>query len=201
MVETFPSAKFVVIMEYGEDSARRISCMLDRLRIRHQIIRPLESTGGREGPSRFPVRPQMEPTHVILSGGPKHVYERDSYKMPTWIYHTSAPVLGICYGMQLIAYTFGGHVQRMPQKEKGPIEVIEIIQGEQIVRDRWMNRNDIIRTVPPFFQVTGVTFEHHIAAFTDNAKWWGVQYHPEAKDFQDYGLFSRFLSLPPALRS
>src|SRR3989338_6557119 len=116
--------KFVIIVEFGQDSSRRISAVLQRLEIKHLLVRPSET-------------PSMNPTHIILSGGPKHVYENDHYAMPAWIFHTQAPVLAICYGLQLLAHTLGGFVRRMPQKEEGPIEVIEMIGGKQTTKHRW----------------------------------------------------------------
>lgn len=176
------TGKLVAIVEFGQESARKISQVLSRLQVKHHILLPNET-------------PMTEPSHIILSGGPKHVYENDHYAMPAWIAHTKSPVLGICYGMQLIAQTFGGHVRRMDTLEKGSIEVTEIIDGHQITTHRWMNRYDRIVAVPKEFSITGVTRDNHIAAFTDNTKWWGVQYHPEASRCTDYDLFRRFLRI------
>jgi GMP synthase (glutamine-hydrolysing) len=176
------TTRFVTVVDFGQYSARGISQVLERLKVKHHVLNPNET-------------PSMEPTHIILSGGPKHVYEEDHYAMPAWIAHTKAPVLGICYGMQLIAYTFGGHVRRMETKEEGPVEVTEIIEAQQSTVHRWMNRHDRVMSVPRQFIVTGVTKENHIAAFTDNNKWWGVQYHPEASKYVDYDIFRRFLRI------
>jgi GMP synthase (glutamine-hydrolysing) len=139
-------------------------------------------------------KPTFKPTHIILSGGPKHVYDQNHYSMPQWVLDSDCPVLGICYGMQLIAKTFGGNVIRMPEKEEGPVEVTEIINGVQSGHIRWMNRYDRVISVPGNFDITGVTDRDHIASFTDHRKWWAVQYHPESTKHGDITVLKRFLS-------
>lgn len=170
----------IAVVAFGKNSVDRICYILNRLNIEYRIVLPDEI-------------PNFAPTHIILSGGPKHVYEEDAYIMPQWVLNAQCPVLGICYGMQLIAHTFGGLVGRMKNKEEGPIEVTEIINSIQTTNIRWMNRYDQVMSVPNIFNVTGVTNMDHIAAFTDNNKWWAVQYHPEGIKYKDVSVFRRFL--------
>lgn len=174
-------SRIVALVSFGNDSTKRISRMLVRLKVAHRIVYLNEI-------------PSFEYTHIILSGGPKHVYEIDHYPMPQWVLDSPAPVLGICYGMQLITKTFGGTVLPMNTPEKGPIEITEIINGNQVINNRWMNRLDRIVVLTPNFIITGVTYLNHIASFTDYNKWWAVQYHPESKKHGDITVFKRFLS-------
>lgn len=171
----------VALVAFGRTSAEKISCSLNTLKIDYRIILPDET-------------PNFQPTHIILSGGPKHVYEPDHYYLPKWIIDSNVPVLGICYGMQLIAHTFGGTVIRMSQKEEGPVEVTEIINNNQSTYIRWMNRYDQVTAIPNIFDITGVTHNNHIASFTDHIRWWAIQYHPESSKHGDLGVFRRFLS-------
>lgn len=171
----------VAIVFFGKESVAKIARCLDRLKVKYGIIYPGES-------------PSFVPTHIILSGGPKHVYEMDHYSLPSWVINSSAPVLGICYGMQLIAKTFGGTVVRMKEIEKGPVEVTEIIGGRQVINHRWMNRYDQVAILPKIFHQTGVTDRNHIASFTDHRKYWAVQYHPESNKCGDITIISNFLS-------
>lgn len=172
----------VALVQFGKDSTKRLSRALNRMNVDNRIILPHET-------------PTFTYTHIILSGGPKHVYEEDHYAMPKWVMESKVPVLGICYGMQLIAKTFDGNVVRMQLAEQGPIEVNEIIDGYQVINNRWMNRLDNVVILPPNFTKTGVTNKNHIASFTDYKRWWAVQYHPEAKKHGDLNVLRRFLNI------
>lgn len=170
----------VALVAFGKTSSEKITRSLNTLKVDYRIVLPDEI-------------PTFEPTHIILSGGPKHVYEEDHPHLPKWVIESKCPVLGICYGMQLIAYTFGGNVIKMPQKEEGPVEVTEMINNTQTTYVRWMNRYDRVTSIPNTFYVTAVTNDDHLAAFTDHNKWWAIQYHPESSKHGDLNVFRRFL--------
>lgn len=174
----------VAVVAFGELSARNISHVLCRLRVNYKIVLPNEI-------------PTFQPTHIILSGGSKHVYEYDHYPLPEWVINSNVPVLGICYGMQLIVHTFGGIVIRMPKKEHGPVEITELLYGDKLLQQvtsyRWMNRHDQVISIPNTFDITAVTKDNHIAAFTDHKRWWAVQYHPESQRCGTLHLFRTFL--------
>jgi len=178
----------VVVVAFGMKSTNKIARILNILNVRYRVICPGNI-------------PTYEYTHIILSGGPKHVYESDYYRMPEWVKESSKPVLGICYGMQLIAHEFGGTVIRMKEKEEGAVDVTEIIKSNdynipiQETQARWMNRYDRVVFVPNIFDITGVTDKNHIASFTDHKKWWAVQYHPESRKHGDIKVFKRFLKI------
>lgn len=171
----------VALIAFGDISCQKISRVLTRLNIDYRIVLPREI-------------PKWQPTHIILSGGPKHVYEDDHDIMPQWVLNSGCPIFGICYGMQLIAKTFGGIVVAMPEKELGPVHVTEIIDGVQDTHTRWMHRRDRVLTVPSRFHITGVTAKDHIASFTDYNKFWAVQYHPESLKCGDLSVFRRFFA-------
>lgn len=174
----------VALVAFGKTSTERICRVLNSLFISYRIVLPNEV-------------PNYQYSHVILSGSNKHVYENNSYPMPQWVLETDKPVLGICYGMQLIVHTFNGEVRRMNEKEHGPIEVTEIINNQQITNYRWMNRYDQIVSVSSQFYTTGVTYKDDVATITDGEKWWGVQYHPESSKYGDITVFQRFLAIIP----
>lgn len=171
----------VALISFGTTSTERISRALNKLDIDYRIVLPHEM-------------PSFNPTHIILSGGPKHVYDTN-YSMSKWILDSDIPVLGICYGMQLIAHTFGGIIMKMAEKEEGPVEITEMINGHQIIGNRWMNRYDKVFSVSDNFTITGVTSRNHIASFTDYKKWWAIQYHPESPKHGDLNVFCRFLNI------
>lgn len=170
----------VAVVIFGKTSSINIIDLLINLHIKFIILAPGD-------------KPYILPTHIILSGGPKHVYENDHYPLDLWIIQNKIPVLGICYGMQLIAHTFGGKVSRMKEKEEGLIPVTEYINGMVVKNLRWMYRFDNVDQLPIFFTITGVTDKNQIASFTDNSKWWAVQYHPESIYCKDYSVITRFL--------
>lgn len=171
----------VVIVNYGNTSSYQIAETLNDLQVDYQII-------------SYDETPSFQYTHIILSGGDSHVY-CDSQQLPHWVIQSPAPVIAICYGMQLVAHHFGGVVRRMDHLEKGLVQVIEIVDEYQSKTERWMNRYDHVIVVPPQFNVTGVTVKGHIAAFTDDDKYYAVQYHPESINARDYNFFIKHLQL------
>ena len=182
---------FVILVAYGKTSSDKISKVLDQLNINYIIT----------DPDFLPSYNDLNKlTHIILSGGPKHVYDNEIFynKLPQWVIDINVPVLSICYGFQLVAYHFGGTVIKMDTKEEGLVEVTEIINNQLIDNMRWMNRHDQVLILPPQFTITGITYHNHIAAFTDYNKWFCYQYHPEA-DIPDYGIdiniFTRFFNI------
>lgn len=182
---------FVIVVAFGNKSTDKIARCLNLLNVNYKICNP----------DMIPNPRYNKPTHVILSGGPKHVYEWDHYPMPQWVLDIQCPVLGICYGMQLIAKTFNGVVVRMSEVEQGSVEVTEIIDGYQQTFYRWMYRHDLVLAIPSIFNITAVTDRDHIAAFTDNHKWWAIQYHPESCKHRDLDVFRRFLMIKLDSRS
>lgn len=174
----------VALIIFGDVSSNNIIAILDRLKIKYICLSPYDYSS-------------LTFTHIILSGGPKHVYEEDYYPLPHWIVTSTLPVLGICYGMQLIAHYFGGIVIRMKDIEYGCINVTQIFNTNnnitQVTHTRWMNRYDTVIYLPIDFIVTAVTDKEHIAGFTDNKRWTAVQYHPESPECSDLSLFETFL--------
>ena len=174
----------VCIIEYG--TTKKIEKILNELNIEYFTINPYDN-------------PKIKPTHIILSGGPDHVYEINHRPLPKWVIDIDSKVLGICYGMQLIAHTFGGIVSRMKEKEEGLYNVYEYIpkldnDNTKIIK-RWFNRFDNVYKVPDNFTILGYSEKNFIISITDNIKYWGVQYHPEINKAKDITLFTHFLSI------
>ncbi|HPD89801.1 MAG: glutamine-hydrolyzing GMP synthase [Anaerovoracaceae bacterium] len=133
------------------------------------------------------------PEGVILTGGPASVYEEGAPSLPEPFFHMGVPVLGICYGAQLMAHVMGGQVVSPDFKEYGRVPIffqqdkeVEEDSGslifEGIPRDNicWMSHTDYIQKVPPGFRVSSVT-EHCPTASMEwpEKKLYGVQFHPE----------------------
>src|SRR5213594_922885 len=124
---------------------------------------------------------EQQPKGIVLSGGPSSVYETGAPICDPGIFTLGIPVLGICYGMQLIGKELGGRVEPASQREYGsrPLESVGpscLLDG---MRRVWMSHGDRILEPPPGFEVTART-ETTIAAMEDPVrKVFGVQFHPE----------------------
>ena len=123
---------------------------------------------------------------VILSGGPASVYEEGAPRVDPELINGQVPVLGICYGMQLMAHELGGEVVAEGKREYGPATV-EISEGVPIFaglrpQERvWMSHGDSVRRPPRGFHVAGRSGTVPIAAITDGDTRFGVQFHPEVQ--------------------
>lgn len=127
----------------------------------------------------------FEPMGIILTGGPNSVYEETSPHYEKAIFEMGAPVLGICYGSQLMAYTLGGEVRTAPVSEYGHTEVAvdtaDVIFNEVSEKTVcWMSHTDYIASAPEGFSVTAHTPVCPIAAMAyPEKKLYATQFHPE----------------------
>ena len=126
-----------------------------------------------------------QPKGIILSGGPKSVYAEHAPRLDPDVYVLSVPILGICYGAQLLAHELGGSVERTGRGEYGrtALKVAEpglLLTGLPDTQDVWMSHFDAIATAPAGCSVTATTTDSPVAAFEDVARGlYGVQFHPE----------------------
>ena len=127
----------------------------------------------------------LSPAGIILSGGPASVYADDAYEIDPAILDLGIPVLGICYGHQVIAHSLGGTVTRTKTAEFGRASM-EGVAGSQLLaglpetQDVWMSHRDAVTTAPPGFDVTASTPDSPVAAMEDVTRHiYGVQFHPE----------------------
>ena len=144
---------------------------------------------------------EYAPAALILSGGPASVYDPDVPKADPEILELGVPILGICYGMQLIAQLVGGEVRKAERREYGRAELqVErsagLFRGFSIgeATQVWMSHGDSLPAPPPGFQVVGTT-ENSVAAIVSPERGiWGVQFHPEvAHTTRGEEIFRNFL--------
>ena len=134
---------------------------------------------------------EMAPKGIIFTGGPNSVYKEDSPTCPKEIYDLGIPILGICYGSQLMAHQLGGRVETAPVSEYGKTEV-EVDNSSLLFGDVspkticWMSHTDYIAEAPEGFRVTAHTPVCPVAAMERPDKnWYAVQFHPEVMHTQE----------------
>ncbi|OAI38739.1 GMP synthase [bacterium SCGC AG-212-C10] len=121
----------------------------------------------------------------ILSGGPESVYEADAPQAPQWVYDSGKPILGICYGMQLLAHQLGGHVAPGTEREFGPAMIERtgespLLAGLPAELSVWMSHGDRIEQLPPGFAADAKSANSPVAIMADHARgYYGLQFHPE----------------------
>ena len=125
------------------------------------------------------------PKGIIFTGGPNSVYLEDSPTIDPEIFSWGVPVLGICYGSQLMMHLLGGHVCRAPEREYGKTEVFVDTQSKLFTDVQpsticWMSHNDYIEQAAPGFKITAHTVNCPVAAAENAEKGlYAVQFHPE----------------------
>ncbi|WP_425402117.1 glutamine-hydrolyzing GMP synthase [Halalkalibacillus halophilus] len=131
---------------------------------------------------------ELNPNGIILSGGPGSVYDENAPKIDPEIFELDIPILGICYGMQIMAKELGGKVEKANHREygKATIDVVDharlfqTLPNEQTV---WMSHGDLVLQPPTNFTVDATNPSCPIAAFSNSERqFYGVQFHPEVKN-------------------
>ncbi|TWT25440.1 glutamine-hydrolyzing GMP synthase [Planomicrobium sp. CPCC 101110] len=130
---------------------------------------------------------EMNATGIIFSGGPNSVYDKNAFSVDDAIFEMGLPILGICYGMQLMALHLDGKVEKAQNREYGKAELkltkeTKLFKGlpeEQIV---WMSHGDLVTAAPPGFDVIGTSAGCPIASMANESRgFYGVQFHPEVR--------------------
>jgi GMP synthase (glutamine-hydrolysing) len=165
----------VVVLDFGSQYSRLIARRLRELRAFSLIL-----------PGTAPLEEVLKhrPEALILSGGPKSVFEEDAPRPDPRLLAQGLPILGICYGMQLMAQAFGGKVERAGRAEYGKALLTRYsgplfrgLKGEVQV---WMSHSDAVTELPPGWRVAAETEENPVAAIeAEGAPLFGVQFHPE----------------------
>ena len=127
----------------------------------------------------------LRPRGVILSGGPASVYEAGAPMAPAWVYERHLPLLGICYGMQLVTQQLGGRVSPGSKQEYGHavLHVTEsdspLFAGLNRQLQVWMSHGDRIETMPQGFNAIAYTDNSPVAVMSNGKGIFGLQFHPE----------------------
>lgn len=168
----------IVILDFGSQTTQLIGRRIRELNIYSEIIPYHKYPYGREQEEGI--------IGVILSGSPLSVYDKDAFRIDFGRLLGRVPVLGICYGAQLMAYTLGGAVEPAPSREYGRARLCEVDASSPLLRgiepgaQVWMSHGDTITALPPHFEVIASTDDVRYAAFeSKDQPVWGVQFHPE----------------------
>lgn len=188
MIRTFDT---VVVVDFGAQYAQLIARRVREAEVYSVIVAHDASAAEIASHS---------PKAVILSGGPASVYADYAPLLDPEVYALGVPILGICYGAQLIALQLGGEVDRTGAGEYGrteltPIAKSTLLAGWSAPHDVWMSHGDSIVRAPDGFVVTGMTQHAPVAGLEDLArKIVAVQFHPEVGHTRDgQGVIRRFL--------
>ncbi len=166
----------IIILNFGGQYAHLIARRVRDLGVYSEIL-PCDSS--------FSEIKKLSPDGIILSGGPASVYEPNSPTMDKRILDLGVPVLGICYGLQLISRFAGGEVLGGKLKEFGKKELRvkkngSLLKGLSKKEQVWMSHGDLVTNLPKGFKIIASTDSCKIAAFENKRmKLHGVQFHPE----------------------
>lgn len=128
---------------------------------------------------------ELQPTGIIFTGGPASVYEENAPRIEKEVFELGIPVLGLCYGMQIMAHTLGGKVESADAREFGktPTQVntksplFKGLDKEQVV---WMSHTDFVSDIPAGFEIVAHTDNCPVASMQNTErKLYAMQYHPE----------------------
>jgi GMP synthase (glutamine-hydrolysing) len=167
----------VLVLDFGSQTSQLIARRIREARVYCELV---------PGTTPWPELEARHPAGLVLSGGPASVYEPGAPQVDARALRAGVPVLGICYGMQLIAHHLGGQVARGSSREYGPAiftvsdagGLFEGLPGELAV---WMSHGDQVLNPPPGFRPLGSSGNSPIAAFSDGAGILGIQFHPEVQ--------------------
>jgi len=168
--------EMVVVLDFGAQYTQLIARRVRECRVYCEIVpsdTPLEAILARK------------PIAIVFSGGPSSCYEAGAPTVDPALYDAGIPVLGICYGMQLMSRQLGGQVNPGDRREYGktPLDVADsadLFRGLNTELVCWMSHGDTVQTPPPGFVVTASTPSTPVAAMSNRERrLFGVQFHPE----------------------
>ena len=173
----------ILVLDYGSQYTQLIARRIREQEVYAEII-SYETTAEE--------LKKLAPKGIILSGGPNSVFEKDAPSIDKGIFELGIPVLGICYGMQLMSQVLGGRVVPGKEREYGkmPIETAKdnpLFKGIPSTITVWMSHGDRVEAIPSSFERGALSATCPFASMFDNKhKFYGLQFHPEVVHTQ-YG--------------
>lgn len=168
----------VLVVDFGAQYAQLIARRVREAHVYSELV-----------PHSMPVDQILakDPQAIILSGGPASVFEPGAPRIDKKIFDAGVPVLGICYGFQVMAHELGGDVDKAALGEYGKTEAVitdaeGILEGSPAEQNTWMSHGVAVNKAPEGFSVLAHTEGAPVAAMADESrKLYGVQWHPEVK--------------------
>jgi len=167
----------ILVVDFGAQYAQLIARRVREAHVFSEII-PRDATAAEAA--------ERNPAAIILSGGPASVYAENAYDIDPGFFELGVPILGICYGHQLLAHGLGGVVDRRESGEYGKAELEFTTEASLLLSELpdqqtvWMSHGDAVVKAPPGFTVTAHTPGSPVAAMEDPSRnFYGVQFHPE----------------------
>ena len=167
---------WIAILDFGSQYTQLIARRIREQNVYCEILR-FDSKGADLA--------ARKPKGIILSGGPSSVFEDNAPSCDPGLFDTDIPILGICYGMQLMTQSLGGKVSPGNDREYGPA-TIQVVKQDSLFRDLpsdlkvWMSHGDQVEVLPDRFEALAKTSTCPVAAMADIAsKRYGLQFHPE----------------------
>src|SRR5574341_1328878 len=168
----------IAILDFGSQYTQLIARRLRELSVYSEILPPKTKAASLRA---------RRVKGIVLSGGPDSVYAKGAPRCDLSLFDLGIPVLGICYGMQLMSHMLGGDVRRAGRREYGQAvfeprdssRLLAVLTGPTRV---WMSHGDSILRPPPGFAVTGSSDSNPVAAIEDpGRRLFGILFHPEVK--------------------
>jgi GMP synthase (glutamine-hydrolysing) len=168
--------EFVIVLDFGAQYSQLIARRIRECKVYCELLpfdTPVEKLAA------------LRPKGIVFSGGPSSVYEEGAPGCDPALFELGIPILGICYGMQLMAHCLGGTVVGGDKREYGRTELhvrddADLFAGLNPQLICWMSHGDVVTKPPPGFTVSAATENTPVAAMSNvDRGWFGVQFHPE----------------------
>jgi GMP synthase (glutamine-hydrolysing) len=166
----------IIVIDFGSQYSMLIARRIRECKVYCELVSP-DTPWEKIAP--------LNPKGFILSGGPCSVYEPDAPLAPAYIYESHLPILGICYGMQVIAHQLGGQVMRGAKHEYGHA-ILHLSEVDSPLFANlppsspvWMSHGDKIEKLPPDFNALAYTENSPFAVMSKDKQIFGLQFHPE----------------------
>lgn len=177
-MQTSRPQQFVAVFDFGAQYGQLIARRVRDLHVYSEIV-PCDISAQEIS--------RMAPSAIILSGGPASVYADDAPDMDEKIFSLGIPVLGFCYGQQIMSVKLGGEVGHTEKGEYGPATITRqgasrILDGTPDIQTVWMSHRDAVSRVPEGFAVTSTTDVCPVASMEDASRnLYATQFHPEVR--------------------
>ena len=171
-----PQRESVLVIDFGSQYSRLIARRIRESKVYCEII-PYSAT--------WDSVKDLNPRGVVLSGGPASVYDSNPPLAPSWVYECGLPILGICYGMQVMVHQLGGKVSPATKREYGHAVLHQNATDEPLLHGLpssipvWMSHADQITELPPGFNAKAYTDNAPVAVTANDQGMLGIQFHPE----------------------